>query len=163
MEKVDLYNSRRELTGETSERNNVPEGRYRLSVHVWIRNEENNILIQQRSSDRKIFPNMWTNTGGAVSSGQTSLETAIRELKEELDVNVNTEKLELVCSYKRKTDFVDVWLLNDNLEIEDMKFQKEEVQNVKWVSPGQFDEMIKTDEAVKSSFEYYQKYINGDY
>lgn len=163
MEKVDLYNSRRELTGQTSERNNVPEGSYRLSVHVWIRNEDNNILIQQRSSDRKIFPNMWTNTGGAVSSLQTSLETVIRELKEELDVNVNIEKLELICSYKRKTDFVDVWLLTDNLAIEDMKFQKEEVQNVKWVSPEKFDEMIKNNEAVKSSFEYYLKYINGDY
>lgn len=61
MELVDLLNNRKELIGETCERNAVPEGKYRLSIHIWIVNDKNEILIQQRSASRKMFPNMWTN------------------------------------------------------------------------------------------------------
>ena len=44
MELVDLLNDRKELIGETCERNSVPEGKYRLSIHIWIVNDKNEIL-----------------------------------------------------------------------------------------------------------------------
>lgn len=80
----------------------MPEGKYRLSIHIWIVNDKNEILIQQRSASRKMFPNMWTNTGGACIAGETSIETVFRELKEELNVIPNIDDLELIASYKRK-------------------------------------------------------------
>ena len=85
-------------------------------------NDKNEILIQQRSSNRKMFPNMWTNTGGACISGETSILTVIRELKEELNIDVNKEHLEFIASYKREKDYVDVWLLKENINTNDIKF-----------------------------------------
>lgn len=163
MELVDLLNNRKELTGETCERNAVPEGKYRLSIHIWIVNDKNEILIQQRSASRKMFPNMWTNTGGACIAGETSIETVFRELKEELNVIPNIDDLELIASYKRKKDYVDVWLLRQNINIKDLKFNDNEVQSAKWVSIEEWKKLLIEEQAVKSSTDYFLNYINNDF
>ena len=163
MELVDLLNDRKELIGETCERNSVPEGKYRLSIHIWIVNDKNEILIQQRSASRKMFPNMWTNTGGACIAGETSIETVKRELKEELNVIPNIDNLELIASYKRKKDYVDVWLLKQNINIKDLKFNDNEVQAAKWVSIEEWKKLLIEEQAVKSSTDYFLNYINNEF
>ena len=163
MELVDLLNNRKELTGETCERNSVPEGKYRLSIHIWIVNDKNEILIQQRSASRKMFPNMWTNTGGACIAGETSIETVFRELKEELDITPSIDNLELIASYKRKKDYVDVWLLRQNININDLKFNDNEVQAAKWVSIEEWKKLLIEEQAVKASTDYFLNYINNEF
>ena len=163
MELVDLLNNGKELIGETCERNSVPEGKYRLSIHIWIVNDKNEILIQQRSANRKKFPNMWTNTGGACVAGETSIETVFRELKEELNVIPNIDNLELIASYKRKKDYVDVWLLRQNINIKDLKFNDNEVQAAKWVSIEEWKKLLIEEQAVKSSTDYFLNYINNEF
>ena len=163
MELVDLLNNRKELIGETCERNAVPEGKYRLSIHIWIVNDKNEILIQQRSASRKMFPNMWTNTGGACIAGETSIETVFRELKEELNVIPNIDNLELIASHKRKKDYVDVWLLRQNINIKDLKFNDNEVQAAKWVSIEEWKKLLIEEKAIKSSTDYFLNYINNEF
>ena len=163
MELVDLLNDRKELIGETCERNSVPEGKYRLSIHIWIVNDKNEILIQQRSASRKMFPNMWTNTGGACIAGETSIETVFRELREELNVIPNIDNLELIASYKRKKDYVDVWLLRQNININDLKFNDNEVQAAKWVSIEEWKKLLIEEKAIKSSTDYFLNYINNEF
>ena len=163
MEIVDLLNNRKELTGETCERNAVPYGKYRLSIHIWIVNNKNEILIQQRSANRKKFPNMWTNTGGACIAGETSIETVFRELKEELNITPNIDNLELIASYKREKDYVDVWLLRQNINITDLKFNDNEVQDAKWVTIEEWEKLLIEEQAVKSSTDYFLKCINNEF
>ena len=163
MELVDLLNNRKELIGETCERNAVPEGKYRLSIHIWIVNDKNEILIQQRSASRKMFPNMWTNTGGACIAGETSIETVFRELKEELNVIPNIDNLELIASYKRKKDYVDVWLLRQNINIKDLKFNDNEVQAAKWLTIEEWKKLLIEEKAIKSSTDYFLNYINNEF
>ena len=163
MEIVDLLNNRKELTGETCERNAVPDGKYRLSIHIWIVNDKNEILIQQRSANRKKFPNMWTNTGGACIAGETSIETVFRELKEELDITPSIDNLELIASYKREKDYVDVWVLKQNINITDLKFNDNEVQDAKWVTVEEWKKLLIEEQAVKSSTDYFLKYINNEF
>ena len=163
MELVDLLNNRKELIGETCERNAVPEGKYRLSIHIWIVNDKNEILIQQRSASRKMFPNMWTNTGGACIAGETSIETVFRELQEELNVIPNIDNLELIASYKRKKDYVDVWLLKQNINIKDLKFNDNEVQAAKWLTIEEWKKLLIEEKAIKSSTDYFLNYINNEF
>lgn len=163
MEIVDLLNARKELTGEKVERNNVQLGKYRLSIHVWIINDKNELLIQQRSSNRKMFPDKWTNTGGACVSGETSIETVCRELKEELNITPIIDNLEFIASYKREKDFVDVWLLRQNIDIEDIIIQEEEVQDAKWVKIEEWEKMVEDGDGIKSSTDYFLKYINNEF
>ena len=163
MELVDLLNDRKELIGETCERNAVPEGKYRLSIHIWIVNDKNEMLIQQRSASRKMFPNMWTNTGGACIAGETSIETVFRELQEELNVIPNIDNLELIASYKRKKDYVDVWLLKQNINIKDLKFNDNEVQAAKWITIEEWKKLLIEEKTIKSSTDYFLNYINNEF
>lgn len=62
MEKRDLYDENKKLTGETIFKGEkVPNGRYYITVVVWIQNDKGEFLIQKRvlKKDGK-----WSTTGG---------------------------------------------------------------------------------------------------
>ena len=77
MERWDLYTEDRKLTGETHIRGmELPENKYHLVVHVWIKNSQGKYLISQRSANRPTFPLMWECVGGSVLYGESSLQGA---------------------------------------------------------------------------------------
>ncbi len=160
MELVDLYDGQKELTREVVDKKEVPKGKFRLSVHVWIVNEQGKLLVQQRLATAHKFPNMWSVTGGSVLAGESSLDGVLRELSEELGINATKEEMKFLASYRRKIDYVDVWLLNKNIDIKDIVMQEDEVQAVKWVTLDEFEKMLDNKEVIRSSYDYYKLYIN---
>ena len=72
------------------------EGEYHLVVHMWIKNSKGEFLIQQRNKLDDRVPHQWACTGGAVTTGETTLEGAVRETEEELGVKIDTTKFELL-------------------------------------------------------------------
>lgn len=160
MEIIDIYNKRREKTNKTSERGKEKDGEYGLSVHIWIMNKEGKFLIQKRTKSRKRFPNMWSLTAGAVDTGETSLEGAIREAKEEIGINIEKEEFELILSIKRKHNFLDIWLVRKDIDLKDIVMQEEEVQEVKWVTKEELEEMIKNDEVAGTVTLYYKMFFD---
>lgn len=69
-----------------------------------IINEENSVLITQRSSVMQL-PLKWEFPGGKVEEGETAEEALLREIKEELDVEIEIlQALRPNChSYDTKT------------------------------------------------------------
>lgn len=47
------------------------------------RSEEYEYLVLQRNNKTKIYPNIWQVITGTIEKGETAIQTAIRELKEE--------------------------------------------------------------------------------
>lgn len=154
MELVGLYNSKRENLSKTWDRKSEPPtGEYKLNVHTWLMNDKNELLIQKRGASLIRNPNKWNFTGGAVDTGESSYEGAKREVKEELGIDV--DNLELLLSFRREHDFVDVWIGRVNIELEDLQTSEREVQEVKWVSLEQLEELMANDEFVPSLSLYY--------
>lgn len=160
MEIVDVYNKRKELIGKKKERYEKVDGQYTQYVHLWIMNDENKFLIQKRAKNKKINPNKWSQTGGAVDSGETVIEAAIREVKEELGISIGKEDIEFMLSYKRRYTFMDVFLVRKNIELKEVVLQKEEVQEVKWVTEEEIDDMIKSGEIVGTLKLYYKLFFD---
>ncbi len=100
---------------------------------------------------------MWSITGGSVRAGENSLDGILRELSEELGISACKSDMNFLASYKRKFDYVDVWLLNKNIDTKDIVMQEDEVQDVKWVTLEEFENMLNNNEAVRSSYDYYYK------
>ena len=100
MEKVDVYNKRRENMNNFKERGKLEEGEYSISVHVWILDGKN-VWIQKRSANKKIFPNLWEQSGGGVISGETSLDAVKREIQEELGISLENNEITYIGSYTR--------------------------------------------------------------
>ena len=93
MEKRDLYDENRELTGETVYKGEpIPEGKYIIVVLVYIQNSEGKFLIQKRS---KLKDGKYATTGGHVKSGETSVEGILSEVREELGLELNPDDLVL--------------------------------------------------------------------
>lgn len=147
---IDLYNNARQIITSADRKTPIPDGLNKLSVHVWIMNKNNQFLLQQRVATAKKFPNMWGQTGGGAQSGEDSWHTCVRESFEELGLKPEIEKSVFVGTFKRPKDFVDVWLIYSDVEIKDLKLQTEEVQNAKWASVQDIEEMQKSETFIPS-------------
>ena len=150
MEQVDVYNRFREKTGYVKGRKELNEGEFRISVHIWIIDKQNRILIEKRSEKEDKFPGMWAQVGGGVKTGYNSKTTVFKECEEELNYSVKEENLFYIGSYIRTKDIVDVWMIQQNVDINDLKLQEDEVEDVKLVTFEEFDRMIDGGKVVPS-------------
>ncbi len=106
MEKWDLYTKYREKTGEEMIRGErMPEGRYHLTVDVWIRNSRGQYLISQRAANRPSYPLLWECVGGSAVKGESSLEGALREVKEEVGLDLKEEDGRLLFTKIRGQEY----------------------------------------------------------
>ena len=80
------------------------------AVHILIFDQAGEVYLQQRSRWKDRHPLKWdSSAAGHVAAGESYEETARRELKEELGINVPLEKLlELPASARTEQEFV--WL-----------------------------------------------------
>ena len=154
----DLFDKNRNFLGVTHRRGDViPDGMYHLVVHAWIMDKSGHFLISQRQKGRT-DELLWERTGGSVLAGETSLEGALREIQEELGIDLHNCKHLFIKSEKREKchDFFDSWLfLLDNMQLH-CKLNKTEVLSWKWVSLDDLIHLRETNQLVKSS-EYFEE------
>ena len=150
MELWDIYDKYRQKTERTHERGNpMKEGDYHLVVHVWIVNDKGEFLIQKRQPWKEGWPNMWdSSAAGSAVLGDSSKEAAIRETKEELGVDLDISKGEILFTVKFSCGFDDIWLVRQNIDISDLKLQYEEVADAKWASEEEIKQMAQHGEFI---------------
>jgi isopentenyl-diphosphate Delta-isomerase len=68
-------------------------GIWHRSISVFVVNRCGEILMERRSMHKDLFPGFYDILGGHVQYGQTSLETARQELREELRLEVSATRL----------------------------------------------------------------------
>lgn len=145
MEKRDLYDRDRKLTGETIFKGEqIPKGNYIIVILVMIQNSKGEFLIQKRSKQKG---GKFAATGGHVKSGQTSVEGMIDEIQEEIGLAVKPEELELLYSSREDEQdvFFDLYYMKKDFEISDLVLQEEEVELVEWKTIEEIDKLIKQD------------------
>lgn len=139
MEKWDLYDKNLNIVGEHIRGNKILGNVYHLVVHVWIKNSKGQFLISKRSANRTFNPLMWECIGGSVLKGEKSLEGALREVKEEigLDLNPNSGKMIHFMVREKFNDIVNVWLFNYDGDVNLNNATTNEVKQTKWLYPKQ--------------------------
>lgn len=144
MEIWDLYDKYRIKTGETMVRGSqFKENTYHLVVHVCIFNLEGKMLIQQRQPFKDGWPNMWDITvGGSAVSGDTSQLAAEREVYEEIGYKLSLDGIRPSLTINFDKGFDDIYLIQKDVDISNLKLQYEEVQSVKWSSKEEILSMI---------------------
>ena len=147
----DLYDENRELLGKDHVRGEqLPIDGYHLVVHVWFRNSKGEYLIAQRSANRPTFPLVWECVDGSVIKGEDSLQGALREVKEEVGVDLLPEKGHVILSDIKKIEFgkvvnkiVDVWLFEYDGEVDLSNATTDEVAQVAWMNREQIKELFE--------------------
>lgn len=165
---IDVYDINRENTEKVIDRYNYKflPNEFSLSVQIWIINDKDEIILTKRSSNKYTYPNYWECTEGAVDSGESSLESAIREVKEELGIDIYPNEI-----YKLKIDknsekpkFTDVFVCKKNIDIHDIKLQEEECSCVKLVNEEEYNKMIENSEIIpylNYFYDIYKRNINS--
>lgn len=150
MEYFDVYNEEGFPTGERVTRKEAHEkGILHAAVHIYvyrIKNGHYEILLQKRSDDKDSFPSCWdTSCAGHVSAGDSFEDTVIKELSEELGIKVNysdvvhcfTKIVTKINSFHGKIfndhEVYKVYKLKFDAPAESLKFQKEEISDLKWM------------------------------
>lgn len=131
-------------------RHDLRDGEYHLVVYVWIINDDGQIILSRRQKGRT-FAGAWECTGGCVQQGEDSLTAALREVKEELGVELDPCHGTFYSRYKRNYPkgaraLCDVWVFRQNFTLSEMAPQKEEVSEVRMVTRRELEQMIDSDE-----------------
>ena len=162
MELRDLYDENKKLTGEKIYKGqDVPKGCYYITVVVFIQNSKNEFLLQKRVKKKD---GKWATTGGHPVSGETSRQGIITEIKEELGIDILEENIKLFKTIKTEDDFVDIYYLKQDIDINKIRIQKEEVSAVKWATINDIEKMIEEGEFSESHREFFEdciKYLNA--
>lgn len=167
-ELIDILKEDGTPSGETSTKAEIyKNGYWHRSVHIWIINDNKEILVQKRNPHKKTFPNLWAiSSAGHVLAGETSIEAGLRELKEELDVDAEKEDLEYLFTIKREQPYKqsslrvidDVYLLHYNLDVDHTKLQVEELTDIKYIYYSYLETILKNqDEAYVPYTEEHEK------
>jgi 8-oxo-dGTP diphosphatase len=150
----DILDEQGNKTGKIKARSEVHrDGDWHKSIHIWIVNDKDEILMQRRSPNKDSHPNMWDiSSAGHLTAGDEPLQGAIREIKEELGVDVLPSQLKLIGIIKAteicgptfiNNEFNDIYLLRLSLDLSKIILQEEEVAEVKYISVDKFRNMIK--------------------
>ena len=148
-ELLDIWDESGNPTGQVYEKSIAHQkGLFHPTVHVWFYTSAPSLLLQKRGSNKETFPNLWdVSVAGHVSSGESILDGALREIKEEIGLQLKSDDLLLIDVRKNINQFLNgiidcefqhVFLSKLKINVKDLIIQKDEVDDVRLFS---FEEM----------------------
>ena len=161
MELFDVINPDGSKTGVVKERGVAHrEGALHATVHTWIvrPNDKSgyDVLLQKRSLCKDSNPGSYDiSSAGHVDAGDETLESALRELQEELGIQATEEELMEVGTHRGQFEAVfhgrlfkdnelsTVYLYQKPVDIEKLTLQESEVSEVIWMDFAECREKIK--------------------
>ncbi|MGB0925547.1 MAG: NUDIX domain-containing protein, partial [Minisyncoccia bacterium] len=119
------------------ERNNRSQDDIIRIAGIWIENEKGEVLIAQRSLNKKNDPGKWgPAAAGTLEPGETYLSNIVKETFEEIGISLRESDVVFLGSALEETShkyFVGTFYTEINSDSEFI-LQDDEVENVKWVS-----------------------------
>ena len=149
-EMLDLVNEQGDPIGRAVPRSEAHRlGLRHRTSHVWLVRRKNGVLevlLQKRSDEKDSFPGCYDiSSAGHIPAGQGFVDSALRELKEELGVTAQPQDL-ILCGQRsfqfsavfhgkpfKDNQVSNVYLLWLDRDAEEFTLQKEEISAVRWM------------------------------
>ena len=162
MEYIDIVDEAGQPTGQTVSRDEAHrDGVRHRTAHVWIVRKKGcgyDVLLQKRSMEKESFPGLYdTSSAGHIPAGSEPLESALRELYEELGVNASPEQLHFAGKFRiqyekefhgrpfRDNEVTWVYVYFEPVEIAALSLQASEVDEARWFDLGSVWNEIQVD------------------
>ena len=160
MEYFDIVDEKGIPTGETVERTVAhAQGIRHRTAHLWILRKTDagvEVLLQKRTDNKDSFPGCYDiSSAGHMPAGSDYEESAVRELKEELGLDVDPKDF-IFCGDKtasRDTEFhgkafhdreyCRIFALWRDIKDDEFTFQPEEVSGVIWMNLDECIEAVR--------------------
>jgi isopentenyldiphosphate isomerase len=161
MEKWDLYDQDGNKIDKKAHRGDVLEpGEYHLVVSAFIKNSKGDYLISRRSKKKNGGGRLET-VGGAALEGEDSQAAILREIHEEIGLDVSAAEMTFLKRLKfnsKASYFFDIWMVEKEAELEKLSLQVEEVEEVMWVDRESVEKMIN--DALFFNYKIYKEILD---
>lgn len=162
MELFDILNPDGSKSGIVQERGVAHrEGSLHPTSHIWIVRPNDrsgyDLLLQKRSAGKDSNPRCYDiSSAGHVTAGDDYLESALRELEEELGIRAEAEELHYIgmrrCGFEdmfydrmfKDQELCHIYVYHEPVEIEELHLQESEVEEVCWMDFQEICEKIKS-------------------
>ena len=141
---LEIFDARNQPLNRQMLRRTVHElGHWHRTAQVYVLNPESELLCNLRSPNKDLFPLLWdVSIGGHLEPGETYEACALRELAEELGINVLPENLHFITTTTIDGQDVNAQLLDrehagifvyiTDLALPEFQFQKEEIVAIQY-------------------------------
>jgi len=170
-EYIDIVSETGEPTGKKALKSEAHKnGWWHNTIHLWLYTKNGEILLQQRSKNKSIYPLLWdVSAAGHIDAGESFVNAAIRETKEELGLELKPNDLIKIGVHKHLSSYNNgkiqdneihqVFVAKLKVAITELKPQKDEVEAIKLVSFKEFFELLDNSKAnnhfVDTNRDYY--------
>lgn len=116
------------------------------SCFIYIFNSKNELLLHKRSPNKLVHPDAWTlSAAGHVDSGESYLQTGVRELEEEIGIKLKEKEIKLLGIMTLSEEIPEDELVGVVLGRSDgpFVFDEKEMTDHRFVSLPNLDKMIK--------------------
>jgi 8-oxo-dGTP diphosphatase len=121
---------------------------YYRTIFVLVKDNEDKVLLQRRSASKDLYPNCWDlSVGGHVTYGDSYIQTAVKELKEELGIRTQEADLkykgQVLVKLPASNEFFYVYeyFLQPN---DKLKINTQEVKDIQWMAVDEIKQSMKT-------------------
>ncbi|QIK62030.1 NUDIX domain-containing protein [Leucobacter viscericola] len=88
-----------------------PRPEHRVSCGLLF--SESRVLLVHRSPSRSYYPDVWDFPGGHIEPGENGRETIVRELQEELNVEIAIPAGEAIFQRRTNDLHLEVWIFEE--------------------------------------------------
>jgi 8-oxo-dGTP pyrophosphatase MutT (NUDIX family) len=153
MELCDVLDEFGKRTGRIVKRGTaLSPGEYYWVVHVWIKNEASEYLVQKRAAHLASDPGVWATTVGYVWAGEESRAAAIREVEEELGLRLLPVQLSCWDRLKWENRLEDLWLAKVTKHLIGPPALGAEVADWKWAATAELEGMVRRGDFFEYSY-----------
>ena len=150
---LEIYSPSGKKTGKKATKSYIHKnGLFHATVHVWIFSKKGNVLIQKRSTKKKLNPGVWdVSVAGHIEYKEDIKAAAIRETFEETGLHVNEKdlsKLGVYSSVSNHSEIIDkefhhTYILKIDEDKINLNYKNDEVDDLKLISLGEMDFLLK--------------------
>jgi isopentenyldiphosphate isomerase len=174
-ELIDIVTKNGKPTGQSALKSEIHnKGLYHNTAHIWFYTNQGQILLAQRAASKAIYPLLWdVSVAGHIDAGESIEVGAIREIKEEIGLQINFCDLQKIGVFEcfqnypngiKDYEFHHTYITPLTVPISTLKPQLEEVEALKLVTISQFKSLLENSKEnghfVASNKDYYVNVLN---
>ncbi len=152
-ELLDILTPSGERTGITEMKTEAHrKGLFHPTVHIWFYTKNGTLLLQKRGKNKNIHPALWdVSVAGHIGAGEDILDAAVREIKEEIGLELPKGKLKNIGLFKSvqhhgkeliDREFHHTFLAELTVDLNHLTKQQSEVEDLKLWPITMFEQQL---------------------
>ena len=164
-ELLEIINEDGSNTGIYKTREYIHKNRlFHNETTIFIINGDN-LLLERRSHNKRIYPLMLCAAGGHVIKGETIKQSALKEIEEEVGLKIKENDMKYIMTFKKYGEkqncFQNVFYVYTDKRLDDLKKQDNEVEELIYMNINEFLDKCK-DKYSDVMYNYYEEKVLFD-